>query len=250
MDCNEGEIKEEKILELYHYSEFVNNKLNINCNKSHLYTAYDSSSLNSSKIIEKYFINKRNIAKINFNDLFTLLRFSIFFSMLRFHHENKKISLPITIFNINYIDALLSILIYEHISQYKYGLENKLMANITESLLFQDYNLIIDEIMNNIMIEEQKNITVKNKKLDFNLSKEKFELFFDDVPSKSLNNKRIKLDDNLLNDNCFFNDKNIKRNKDDIEDCKLCTQINRLNVDYKKYLIDYLNKLNEFILKE
>ena len=250
MDCNEGEIKEEKILELYHYSEFVNNKLNINCNKSHLYTAYDSSSLNSSKIIEKYFINKRNIAKINFNDLFTLLRFSIFFSMLRFHYENKKISLPITIFNINYIDALLSILIYEHISQYKYGLENKLMANITESLLFQDYNLIIDEIMNNIMIEEQKNITVKNKKLDFNLSKEKFELFFDDVPSKSLNNKRIKLDDNLLNDNCFFNDKNIKRNKNDIEDCKLCTQINRLNVDYKKYLIDYLNKLNEFILKE
>ena len=101
MDANESEIKEEKILEFYHYSEFVNNKLNIRCNKNHIYNGYDNPSLNSSKIIEKYFINKRNVAKINFDDLFTLLRFSIFFSMLRFHYENKKISLPITISNIN-----------------------------------------------------------------------------------------------------------------------------------------------------
>ena len=139
-------------MEFYHYSEFVNNKLNIYCNKNHLYNGYDNSSLNASKIIEKYFINKRNIAKINFDDLFTLLRLSKFFSMLRFHYENKKISLPITISNINYIDALYSILIYEHISKYKYGLENKIMSNITESLLFQDYNKIIDEVMNNIML--------------------------------------------------------------------------------------------------
>ena len=84
MDSNEGDIKEEKILEFYRYSEFVNNKLNIYCNKNHLYNGYDNSSITSSKLIEKYFINKRNISKINFDDLLTLLRFSIFFSMLRF----------------------------------------------------------------------------------------------------------------------------------------------------------------------
>jgi len=252
IDSNEGEIKEEKLLEFYHYSEFVNNKLNIYCNKNHLYSGYDNSSLNSSKIIEKYFINKRNIAKINFDDLFTLLRLSIFFSMLRFHYENKKISLPITISNINYIDALNSILIYEHISQYKYGLESKIMSNITESLLFQDYNKIIDEVMNNIMLQEQNNIPVKNNKLDmnFNLSKEKIEYFGDDcIPSKSINNKRIKLDNNTLNDNSFFEGKMLTK-KNDIEECKLCSQINNLNVEHKKFLIDYLNKLNEFILKE
>ena len=83
--------------------------------------------------------------------------------MLRFHYENKKISLPITISNINYIDAIYSILLYEHISQFKYGLENKIMSNITESLLFQDYNQIIDEIMNNVMIEEQNNNNTKMK---------------------------------------------------------------------------------------
>ena len=259
MDSNEGEIKEEKILEFYHYSEFVNNKLNIYCNKNHIFTTYDNSSLNASKIIEKYFINKRNISKINFDDLFTLLRFSIFFSMLRFHYENKKISLPITISNINYIDAIYSILIYEHISQFKYGLESKIMSNITEELIFQDYNQIIDIVMNNIMLAEQNNnFATKNSKIkyDFNLSKEKCEFNFNDdyIPSKSINNKRIKLDNNIFNNNniCddFFSRKKINKNNNETEGCKLCLQINKLNVEHKKYLIDYLNKLNESILKE
>ena len=251
MDANEGEIKEEKILEFYHYSEFVNNKLNIRCNKNHIYNGYDNSSLNSSKIIEKYFINKRNVAKINFDDLFTLLRFSIFFSMLRFHYENKKISLPITISNINYIDAIYSILIYEHISQFKYGLENKIMSNLTEALLFQDYNQIIDEIMNNVMLEEQNmNARVKNQKVDFNLSKNKRNDFFDEcIPSKSINHKQIKLGHDPFNEDSFFEEKNIEK-KNEIEGCKLCVQINKLNIEHKKYLIEYLNKLNEFILKE
>ncbi len=251
MDANEGEIKEEKILEFYHYSEFVNNKLNIRCNKNHIYNGYDNSSLNSSKIIEKYFINKRNVAKINFDDLFTLLRFSIFFSMLRFHYENKKISLPITISNINYIDSIYSILIYEHISQFKYGLENKIMSNLTEALLFQDYNQIIDEIMNNVMLEEQNmNTRVKNQKVDFNLSKNKRNDFFDEcIPSKSINHKQIKLGHDPFNEDSFFEEKNIEK-KNEIEGCKLCVQINKLNIEHKKYLIEYLNKLNEFILKE
>ena len=256
MDSNEGEIKEEKIMEFYHYTEFVNNKLNIYCNKNHIFNTYDNSSLNASKIIEKYFINKRNISKINFDDLFTLLRFSIFFSMLRFHYENKKISLPITISNINYIDAIYSILIYEHISQFKYGLESKIMSNITEALIFQDYNQVIDIVMNNIMLAEQNYFETKNSKIkyDFNLSKEKCDFNFNDdyIPSKSINNKRIKLDNNIFNNNTdFFGEKKISNKiNNDIEGCKLCLQINKLNVEHKKYLIDYLNKLNEFILKE
>jgi hypothetical protein len=251
MDSNEGEIKEEKILEFYHYSEFVNNELNIRCNKNHIYNGFDNSSINSSKIIEKYFINKRNVSKINFDDLFILLRFSIFFSMLRFHYENKKISLPITISNINYIDAIYSILIYEYVSQFKYGLENKIMSNITESLLFQDYNQIIDEIMNNVKLEEQNNITkIKNTKLDYNLSKEKRNDFLDDyIPSKSINHKQIKLDNNPFNKNSFFEEKIINK-KNEIEGCQLCAQINKLNIEHKKYLIEYLNRLNEFILKK
>ena len=40
------------------------------------------------------------------------------------------------------------------------------MSNITENLLFQEYNQIIDEIINNIMLEEQKKIP-----LGLNLSK-------------------------------------------------------------------------------
>ena len=170
MDSNEGEIKEDKILEYYHYSEFIHNKLNIYCNKTHIYSNYENSSLNASKIIEKYFITKRNISKINFDDLFTLLRLSIFTSMLRFHYENKKILLPITICNITYIDSLFAILIYEHVSQYKYGLENKILGNITESVMFQDYNQIIDEIMNNIVVEEQNK---NNNKLNIFENKKK-----------------------------------------------------------------------------
>ena len=264
MDSNEGEIKEEKILDFYHYSEFIHNKINIYCNKTHIYNNYDNSSLNASKIIEKYFIVKRNISKINFDDLFTLLRLSIFISMLRFHYENKKILLPITICNITYIDALYAILIYEHISQYKYGLENKIMGNITELVMFQDYNKIIDEIMNNIVIEEQNNNTnnnenIKDKNYNFILSKNKYENNFNNlnndecIPSKSINAKQIKLNNNIFNNDSLFTDNNIFNNylnKNKKNECKLCKQINKLDIEHKKYLIEYINKLNGFLLKD
>ena len=124
------------------------------------------------------------------------------------------------------------------------------MSNITENLLFQDYNQIIDEIINNIMLEEQKKIS-----LGLNLSKKNINNYYDNdnecIPSKSINNKRIKLDNNnSSNDNCFYNFKNKINNNDTIDECKLCAQINNLKVEHKKYLLDYLNKLNEFILKE
>ena len=128
------------------------------------------------------------------------------------------------------------------------------MSNITEALIFQDYNQVIDIIMNNIMLAEQNNFATKNSKIkfDFNLSKEKCEFNFNDdyIPSKSINNKRIKLDNNLFNNEDFFSEKKINKNNNEMEGCKLCLQINKLNVEHKKYLIDYLNKLNEFVLKE
>ena len=133
------------------------------------------------------------------------------------------------------------------------------MSNITEELIFQDYNQIIDIVMNNIMLAEQNNnFATKNSKIkyDFNLSKEKCEFNFNDdyIPSKSINNQRIKLDNNIFNNNniCddFFSRKKINKNNNETEGCKLCLQINKLNVEHKKYLIDYLNKLNESILKE
>ena len=256
MDSNEGEIKEDKILEYYHYSEFIHNKLNIYCNKTHIYSNYENSSLNASKIIEKYFITKRNISKINFDDLFTLLRLSIFTSMLRFHYENKKILLPITICNITYIDSLFAILIYEHVSQYKYGLENKILGNITESVMFQDYNQIIDEIMNNIVVEEQNknnnklNIFENKKKINNN----RFNIDNEGIPSKSLNTKQIKLNNNNYDIESVFTENNIFKNydlnRDKENECILCKEINNLNVEHKKYLFDYLNKLNALILKD
>ena len=262
MDSNEGDIKEEKILEYYHYSEFINNNLNIYCNKTHIYPNYDNSSVNASKIIEKYFIEKRNISKINFDDLFTLLRLSIFISMMRFHYENKKIILPITICNITYIDSLYAILIYEHISQYKYGLENKILGNTTESLIFQDNNQIINEIMNNIVIQEHNKNSDENtmnfygKKSKKIFNKDCFNLDNEGIPSKSLNGKQIKLSNNIFdcknnNDSIFSNnvfDNYCKKNKE--SECKLCCQINKLNVEHKKYLIEFLNKLNGILLKD
>ena len=251
MDSNEGEIKEDKIMEYYHYSEFIHNNLNIYCNKTHIYKNYENSSLNASKIIEKYFIIKRNISKVNFDDLFTLLRLSIFISMLRFHYENKKILLPITICNITYIDSLFSILIYEQVCQYKYGLENKILGNITESVMFQDYNQIIDEIMNNIVVEEQ-NKNINNNKSNLTV-KNIFNLDNEGIPSKSMNGKQIKLSkNNLESETVFINDNafnNYDANKDKEKECKLCKQINKLDVEYKKYLVEYLNKLNGLILK-
>ena len=185
--------------------------------------------------------------------------------MLRFHHENKKILLPITICNITYIDSLFSILIYEYVSQYKYGLENKILGNVTELLMFQDYNQIIDEIMNDIVVDEQnKNININNNKNKNKIDNDMFNFGNSNdndnelVPSKSLFSKQIKLDNNrnifnnesiFVNENAF-NEYEKKKNKNKEDECMLCKQINKLNIEHKKYLIDYINKLNAFILKD
>ena len=190
--------------------------------------------------------------------------------MLRFHYENKKILLPITICNITYIDSLFSILIYEYISQYKYGLENKILGNVTELLMFQDYNQIIDEIMNDIVVDEQnKNISnnkynnIKGNKNNIDNDIFNFGNSNDNdnelVPSKSLFTKQIKLDNNrnifdnesiFVNENAFNEYEKKKKNKNKEDECILCKQINKLNIEHKKYLIDYINKLNAFILKD
>ena len=62
--------------------------------------------LASAKLIEDYFIAKRNIMKITFDDLFFLLRIAIFNSMLRCLYEQRKIVLSSMLSNINYIDSI------------------------------------------------------------------------------------------------------------------------------------------------
>ena len=248
VDSNQVEIKEDRILEYYYYSEFIYNKLDINCGKTHIYKNFENSFVNSSKIIEKYFIAKRNITKINFDDLFTLLRLSIFISMIRFHYEQKKIMLPLTICNITYTDTLIAILIYEHVSAFKYGFENKILGSVTEQLMFQDYNMIIDDIMDNLVIEKtnENNKFVKKEETKFNLNSNE-----DKIPSKSIQTKQIKMGDN--DDDVFIGDiygrynNNKNEMKNDEKECDLCKQIDKMDGDYKKYLVDYIGKLNEFL---
>jgi hypothetical protein len=238
MDSNQGNIKEDKILELFNYSEFINHKLDVNCRKAHIFPNYNNSSINSSKIIEQYFITKRNISKINFDDLFTLLRLSIFFSMLRFHYEGQKILIPITISNISYIDCFYSILLYEYFSQYKYGFENKIMGNVIEKILFIDYNELIDQVMNEIVNIGKTN----NGKIINYIEKET-------IPSKLLKSKRIKLTNNFVeNESIFFNDNWLNfREKNNKMNCNLCQQIDKIDIEYKNYLLDFLNKLDNIL---
>ena len=117
--------------------------------------------------------------------------------------------------------------------------------------MFQDYNQIIDEIMNNIVVEEQ-NKNINNNKSNL-IDKNIFSIDNEGIPSKSMNGKQIKLSKNKLeNETVFINDNvfnNYDLNKDKEKDCKLCRQINKLDVEYKKYLVEYLNKLNGLILK-
>ena len=148
-------------------------------------------------------------------------------------------------------------MIYEQVCQYKYGLENKIFGNVIESIMFQDYNQIIDEIMNNIVVEEQnKNINNNTFNLFENknsIDKNILNLDNEGIPSKSINGKQIKLNKNIFENETVFSNNNIFNNydlnKDKKNECNLCKQINKLDVDNKKYLIEYLNKLNELIFK-
>ena len=219
-DSNIQNLNDEKILELYNHRQYFEEKININCGEEHLFKEFNNS-YESAKLIEHYFISKKENTKVTFDDLFTLLRFAIFTSMLRSNYEKKEIILPTTISNINFIDSFLAILIYENVIYFKYGMDFRTFDNLIDEILFDDYNSIIKNILDNL--------TIKNK-IEDNFVKM-------NIPKSKALKKRNYVDDNYVNPI-----ENMKEEKNVL--CELCQQIDKIEGNK---LIEFLGKFYNLI---
>ena len=212
-----NELLNENVL-LNYYKKFkkyyeINN--NFDCKKNEFFNK--ENSYFSAKIIENYFIKKREITNISFNDLFSLLRFSIFFSILRNNYFNNKIIFPCTINNLNYIDVIFAIIIFEENTILKYGIENNNFHYLIKNILFFDYKNLIENIENFL-----------DKKIYFNNNNNN-NIFM--PKSKVLNKNKIDFNENNEN----FNEK-----------CEFCKEIENLN-EGKEILHEFTKKLSDFI---
>ena len=213
-----NELLNENVL-LNYYKKFkkyyeINN--NFDCKKNEFFNK--ENSYFSAKIIENYFIKKREITNISFNDLFSLLRFSIFFSMLRNNYFNNKIIFPCTINNLNFIDVILAIIIFEENTILKYGIENNNFHYLIKNILFFDYKNLIENIENFL---DKKNFYFNNNNNN--------NIFL--PKSKVLNKNKIDFKDNNENLN---------------EKCEFCKEIENLN-EGKEILHEFTKKLSDFI---
>ena len=214
-----NELLNENVL-LNYYKKFkkyyeINN--NFDCKKNEFFNK--ENSYFSAKIIENYFIKKREITNISFNDLFSLLRFSIFFSMLRNNYFNNKIIFPCTINNLNFIDVFFAIIIFEENTILKYGIENNNFHYLIKNILFFDYKNLIENIENFL---DKKNFYFNNNNNN--------NIFL--PKSKVLNKNKIDFNEN--------NEKNDKK-------CEFCKEIENLN-EGKEILHEFTKKLSDFII--
>ena len=220
-DYNNELLNENVLLNYYKnfkkYNEINNN---FDCKKNEFYNK--ENSYLSAKIIENYFIQKRNITNISFDDLFSLLRFSIFFSMLRNNYVNNKIIFPCTINNLNFIDVFLSIIIFEENTILKYGIENNNFHYLIKNILFYDYKNLIENI---------------EKFLDKNNFNE-----------ENINNNIFMPKSKVLNKNQInFNENFIENNINKKEYCEFCKEIENIN-EGKEILHEFTKKLSDFII--
>ena len=154
VDNSQEVLNGDKLLEMYFHYEFINEKFKDTCNKNHFYEKEDDNpyvdSFKAAKLIEDYFISKRNVVKINYDDLFTLLRLAIFSSILRCHYEHKSIIIPSNISNINFTDVFFAIVIYEEICGIKYGMEMRSLDS--GKVFFWDYFKEIKRVVDGMVV--------------------------------------------------------------------------------------------------
>ena len=235
-DMNKTYLTEQQILLWYNKCEILKEKINTKCTDNNNNTNNENNSndgfvnpLASAKLIEDYFIAKRNIMKITFDDLFFLLRIAIFNSMLRCLYEQRKIVLSSMLSNINYIDSIFAIILYEEVCGYKYGFETKSFNSITDKIILRDYNEEINTILNNV----QKIVKTKSHDDKVNMK---------GIPKSKTIKKMNFLDDNIDN----FETNNISNTK---EQCSLCKEIDNIKGG-KDLLCELIDRLNNFTYEQ
>ena len=199
------------LLSYYNYvNKITSSNFKCTCNDN-----TNSDSFLSAKLIEDFFVAKREISKATFDDLVTLLRFAIFLSIIRKHYENSKIYLPSAISNVDFTDAMYAILIYEEICGIKYGKQVSSFESLTDKLFFFDYATEIKSIFEKKVVNQEKMMFMPRSK----------------TMKKSV----------VMNE---FNDIFIKKGND--INCYLCREIEKIQGG-REMLCDYIEKMNAML---
>ena len=111
------------------------------CKEDHFYGTNEekfNDSFSSAKLIEDYFIYKRNLSNVLFDEVFSLIRISTINSMLRSKFKEEKINIPKTIANLNYLDVIIAIFFFEEFCVFKYGMDSSSFGNLIPKILYQN----------------------------------------------------------------------------------------------------------------
>lgn len=218
-------IKEIKIIKNLHNLNLLEN-LQI-CKDDHFYSLTENpaedfnDSFSAAKLMEDYFIIKRQIGNVKFDDLLSILRTATFCAMLRRNYNADKITFPKTIVNLSYLDVILAIFFYEEYSVLNYGLEASSFGNLIPKIIYSSYSEEFSSCINEIksMSKESEDFCKKTP-----------------VPIAKSSLKKISL--NEINNNIH----NLMKKKE--EGCAQCSKYLKMSLNEK--LEDFIDKLTVF----
>jgi hypothetical protein len=226
INCLESSVKQQlNLLEIKLFKSIHDKSILSNikiCKEDHFYGTTNGEIFNdcfsSAKLMEDYFINKRNLSNVLFDDLFTIIMLDTFNSMLRTNLKNEKIHIPKTISNLNYTDVVIAIFYYEEYSVFKYGLDCSSFGNLIPKILYQ--------------INSKEFVDCVNE-LKFNAKSESDKTT--PIPKAKNSLKKIMLEDFGVNSHIYR------------ENDKSCFQCNRmLKLKNNEKLEDFIEKLTVF----
>ena len=151
--------------------------------------------------------------------------------MLRFSESNKIIEIPHSISNVNYLDVFLTIFLYEEFIITKYGLDTSSFGINIPRLLFKDYSVQFNDLINISLNKIEENI----KKNNFNKQNE----------NKSIPKTRSSIrQTGITADNLIEFNINKNLNYSDNKNCMQCEKI--LSIPENEIMDDFLEKLTNF----
>ena len=149
--------------------------------------------------------------------------------MLRKNYNAEKIYYPRTITNINYLDVIVTIFLYEELGMFKYGLESSSFGNTIGKIIHTD---LTDEMVSCVNELNKESVKIKEGKCLRTLNgNSPF------IPKTKSSFKKFAIGFDLTDDYLEENLKNLKN-------CAQCERM--LNIGLNSKLEDFLEKLTIF----
>lgn len=215
-------------LDFNQFKNFIDIKIldKINPCRSDHFIDYISDQFNDSlaaaKLMEDYFIFKRNVCNVNFDDLFLILRLSTLVSFLRCHQQDKTIPFSRTVNNLNYVDVVLTIFYFEELSVFKYGIESSSFGTIIPKIMLYNYSEDFVHLINTL--KSMANFFPKKNQM---IQEESF------IPLTKNKNSLKKISLNESNN----------RNNEENKNCSECNYLLSLKTNFS--LEEFLEKLEK-----